>query len=169
MLVTGSCDGAQPRPRRVSREDRVPQGPCSPRAAAAPGGPASSTDRASAWWDLGLRLVPTTPSCGLGQCFPCTVLALCRVSPGTHPLSSFVPPFYRSKKTQAGELLSSSLGTAYPISQGSWAGAPAGPAGCPDDAGRGHGGRQLWPPVPRPPRAVSCRSALLLAMEMTVS
>ena len=84
----------------------MPQGLCSPQAATAPGGPASSTDRASAWWDRGQSPAPVKPGWPQAPLCTGTVLSvhgarLLAVRPGTHPLSVFVPPFYRGKKYKA--------------------------------------------------------------------
>lgn len=139
-MVPGSCDCTQ-------------RGPCATGATLPPGchSCSSSKDRVGAQWDLSQCPVPVSPPghrflLALGQCFPRTVLSSWQVSLGTPHSPALSPHFPVSC-----ELLWSSLSTAFPVSQGSWAGAPAGPAGRPGDAEREFGGRQLWSPVPGPP------------------
>lgn len=69
MLVTSCCGWAQCWPRWVSRGGHTSQGLCSPQAAAALGGPTSSMNRASAWWEFSWRpasgkpIQPQAPLC----------------------------------------------------------------------------------------------------------
>jgi len=129
------------------------QGPCSPRAAAAPGGHVSFTDRASAWCDLGQCPAPAK----LGRPRPplCTGTVfsvhgahlLAGISSYPSPLHLGAPVSLRGKQPRASELLSHhwALRAALPREAGL---VPCRASGM---SGRGHGGWQLWPPVPGPP------------------